>query len=119
MNRSKKLALAAIFGTNSFKSSFAQVNAQNIEIGPEQLSYLSYEGFNGSCYACLSGPSKSTFWTTSQDCSREMQEGQTVTYAENMGLCLSEEYEIGFACDTEYKTNLLECENQCDENLLG
>ena len=36
-----------------------------------------------------------------------------------MGLCLAEEYEIGFACDTEYKNNLLECENQCAENLQG
>ena len=41
----------------------------------------------------------------------EFDNGQKVTYAENMGLCLSEEYDPGFECDTNYKTNLFDCDN--------
>ena len=59
------------------------------------------------------------YLSTAQDCSHEFENGQKVTYAENMGLCLSEEYDPGFECDTNYRSNLFACETQCDENLLG
>ena len=36
-----------------------------------------------------------------------------------MGLCLTEPYEIGFDCNTEYKSSLFDCDNQCDENVQG
>ena len=36
-----------------------------------------------------------------------------------MGLCLTEPYETGFECNSEYKSSLFDCENQCDENARG
>ena len=110
MNRDRIVTLAAIFGTDLFYTANAQEESQILEISPEDLSYLSYAGFNYSCNACLSGPERSIHWGTAQDCSLEFENRLKVTYAENMGLCLKEEYDPGFECDTNYKTNIFDCE---------